>query len=191
MKGIKKMLVVKKSSIITLCLISILVVAGYLNFLNTPQVPDESVTVNKSASEDIFEGEEPETFGEAKFVDTTTAEESAISTLRFERDKKRSELAAMYKQISENKLTDKDTAVEAGKEAIRVLKNAESEMNIENILTAKGLKNPFAFITADGITVFVENETLLKTDIALIVQTVVAETGVTTDRIRINPSSQI
>jgi len=186
MKGIKKMLIVKKSSIITLCLISILIVAGYLNYINTPTKAPDTVTVNNTAPEDIFEGEEPETFGEARFVDNSTN-----TSLRYERDKKRSEIAAMYKEISQNKEASKELTDQAAAEAMRVLKDSESEINIESILSSKNFENPFVYITADGVTVFVENEKLIKTDIALIAETVIAETGVTSDKIRINPASNL
>lgn len=179
MKGIKKMLIVKKSRIITLCLISILVVAGYLNFINTPRLSDKSVSVSTKGEEEIYE--EPENYGEAKFVDSSALTEN----LRYERDKKMSEIISLYKEIAEDNKIDEATRNEAAKAAVDAAKTAESEVNIESLLSQKDYEDAVALITNDGVTVSVDKDELLKTDIAIIREVIINETGVTSDKIRI------
>ena len=89
MKGIKKMLVLKKSSIVTVCLIFVLLAAGYINFINTPKMAGESVSVSSEGGEDKYESEEPETYGEAKFVAGNSVSDKNTYDLRYERDKKK------------------------------------------------------------------------------------------------------
>ncbi len=183
MKGIKKMLIVKKSSIITLCLISILVVAGYLNFINTPGISEETLSVSSEGEEDYYE--EPENYGEAKFVDSSAVTESSADSLRYERDKKKSEIISIYKELAEDNKTDESTRAEAAKAALKAAKDAESENNMEALLNQKGYEDVIALITNDGVTVSVDKDELLKTDIAVIRDVIISETGVTSDKIRI------
>ncbi len=184
MKGIKKMLIVKKSSVITLCLISVLVVAGYLNFINTPKVPEETVRVSSEGEEESYY-EEPENYGEAKFVDSSAVTESSGDNLRYERDKKKSEIISIYKELAEDNKTDESTRAEAAKAALKAAKDAESENNMEALLNQKGYEDVIALITNDGVTVSVEKDELLKNDIAVIRDVIISETGVTSDKIRI------
>lgn len=183
MKGIKKMLVVKKSSIITLCLISILVVAGYLNYVNKKIELPSSLAVTSENEESYFEEKEPENYGEVKFVGATPKNETDI---RFERDKKKSEVIAMYKEVSENTALGEKEKNEAAMAMLKLAKESDMEINIETLIAAKGFSNPTAVISNDGVTVFVEKDSLTKTDIAVIRDVVIAETNVTSDRIRIN-----
>lgn len=185
MKGIKKMLIVKKSSIITLCLISILVVAGYLNYVNTPKSENDSVSVSAEGEEESFYEEEPENYGEAKFVDSSAVGEESAEDLRYERDKKKSEAIAMYKEIAEDKGISEELKNQAAEAAVKAARDTEMENNMEALISKKGYENPVALITNDGVTVFVDKEELTKTDIAVLRDIIIAETKVTSDKIRI------
>ena len=185
MKGIKKMLVLKKSSIITICLISILVVAGYLNFMNTPKTINESVIVSTEGEEKNYE-EEPKTYGEAKFVDSSNVSDKSLGELRYERDKKKSEILAVYKQIMENAKSTEEQISEATASVLKLAKDTDMETNMESLLSAKKFENPAVIISNDGVSVFVDKEELTKTDIAVIRDVVIGETNLTSDRIRIS-----
>lgn len=187
MKGIKKMLVVRKSSIITLCLISILVVAGYLNYVNTKNTIPDSLVVTSGNEESYFEGKEPENYGEAKFVGTAPSEQS---DMRFERDKKKSEIIAMYKEMAENSALSEAEKNEASLNMLKLLKETNAEINIEALLDAKGFEKPVAIISEDGVSVFVKKDALTKTDIAVIRDIIMGETNVTSDKIRINANGK-
>ena len=63
--------------------------------------------------------------------------------------------------------------------------NTEKEGNIENLLKAKGFSDVLVYITDDSVSVTVKTEGLTTADTAKIFDIVVAETGISSEKIKI------
>lgn len=175
------MIVFKKNQIVTIAMVALLIVAGYINFIYS--TPKDDVD-NKTVSAKI--DEEPENYGEAKFVSAPAdTKNDYFNETKLNKEKSRSEALALIKDVAENENSDESARKTAQASMMEMAKNIEKEGNIENILIGKGFKKVSAYINNNAVTVAVLTDGLQPTDVAKIRDVVIDETDVSADKIKI------
>ena len=172
MKKTKRLFIMKKSQIVTVTLICMLVLAGYLNYVGAPA--DDAVTVNSEVTEEI---PEVENYGEARFVSKNNSEEES-----FERETQLSRAKELLSGLSENKNISPEQRAEAEKKLVALGENIVREANIISVLSSSGIEAESVVAGEGGITVTlkaVPDETTLD----IIADTVIREGKVTADKV--------
>ncbi len=175
------MMIFKKKQIVTMALVALLVVAGYLNYIYL----DSSLPGGQMVSGELTEPEEIN-YGEAKFVSNMEgAKSDYFNETRLSKEKARSEALNLLKQVSENPAASAEEKKIAQQQILQMAKNTEMEMTVENILKGKGFSDISAYLSEDSITIAVMTDGLNPTDVAKIRDVVVDETKLTADKIKI------
>lgn len=184
----KKLVIFKKNQVVTIAMLSLLITAGYLNYIYTSDNKSD-VAVSAPANEN-YEKEEnyeqEENYGEAKFVSSSKDTKlDYFNETKANKEKSRGEALSLVKEIAENRNTDEASKREAEKEIIKMAKDLEKEGNIENILMGKGFEKVSAYISDSGINVAVLTDGLKPEDVAKIRDVVISETKLSADKIKI------
>ncbi len=174
----------KKRQILIVALSLVVVIAAYLNWAYTGDVPD-SVTVTGDA--------ETKTYGEATLVDENTSEDAEpasamngeyFTTARINRDKSRSDSLDILREIAEGEAPEEEKKTAYNK-MTAAASATEKEGNIENLIKAKGFSDVLVYIADNTASVTVKTEGLSAADSAKIYDIVVSETGFPSDKIKI------
>lgn len=178
------MIVFKKNQIVTITMVCLVVVAGYLNFVYTKKAVDmEENTVTASAD---TENEEVENYGEAQFVNATNdAKTDYFNETKLNKEISRSEALSLIREIAESDSSDAEAKKTAQQSMIKMAGNIEKEANIENILTGKGFSKVSVYINDSGVTTAVLTDGLKPEDVAKIRDVIISETGVSAEKIKI------
>ena len=139
----KKLFIMKKSRVVTVLLICMLVLAGYLNFVGAPS--EDAVQVSGDAAEEI---PQVENYGEARFVSKNNNEDEG-----FERETQLSRAKAVLKELSENKNISPEQRKEAEKKLISLGENIVAESNILTVLSSSGIEVKSVVVGESGVTV--------------------------------------
>jgi len=178
------MIVFKKNQIVTVTMVCLVVIAGYLNFVYTEKATnseDDILTV----SSDV-EKEEVENYGEAQFVNATSdAKTDYFNETKHNKEVSRSEALSLIREVAESDSSDAEAKKTAQQSMIKMAGNIEKEANIENILIGKGFSKVSVYINDSGVTIAVLTEGLSPEDVAKIRDVVISETGITADKIKI------
>ena len=178
-----KMFVLKKKSIVTMALISVLVIAGYLNYFAVPKGGYEAVETSGKA-EESDKIPEVENYGEVKLVSAdnpSSAEDTKLSA-----EKERSRAIDIYREIAKDKNADVKTAGEAAEKAENAARAILFEGNCESALLTKGFSSPLVTVTEENVYVSVQKDNLSPEDISAIGELIVSETGYPFGKIKIN-----
>lgn len=172
MKKGKRLFIMKKSRIVTVALICMLVLAGYLNYVSAPT--EEAVTVSGDAGTEI---PEVKNYGEARFVSKNAGEE-----MLFERERQLSGAKALLKELSENKNLTPEQRAEAEKKLVALGEAMTAEINITSVLSSTGIRVRQTVVGNSGVTVIIEEKPDEKT-LDIIRDAAMREAGVTADKI--------
>lgn len=130
--------------------------------------------------------------GDAVFVNSpsdtpvnSSQSDDYFSTARNNRQKARDEALEIYKDITGNVKSDKDSVNSATEAAAALARNAEKEANIESLVKAKGFEECVAVINGSEINVIVKSEKLLQSDAVQIKDIAAGVTGFKTENIKI------
>ena len=179
------MMIFKKRQIVTVTLVALLVVAGYLNFVYLGESPQEDGQMVSGIGHEA-ENEDNINYGEAKFVTNMDgAKNDYFNETKLSKEKTRSESVALLKQVTDNPSASAEEKKQAQQKMIQTAQNIEKEGPVENILKGKGFANVSAYISEDSITVAVLTEGLNPTDVAKIRDVVISETKLKADKIKI------
>ena len=177
-----KMIVFKKNQVVTMALISILVIAGYLNYTNPPGDIAEtkeaiSGEVSPKEQEDI---PEVENYGEVKFVSATQDEN------KLKKEKERSKAIEIYREINESNIADEAQKKNAVEKMEKIASAITSEAAIESALSGRGFKNPQVTVGDENVYVSVAADKLNSQELAIISGIIIEELGVRSDKIRVS-----
>ncbi|MBO8168195.1 MAG: SpoIIIAH-like family protein [Thermoanaerobacteraceae bacterium] len=96
---------------------------------------------------------------------------------RLERDRVRSQQIQLLKDIVQNPNSVSETRQEAQAVLLEITKRMEKELQLENLITAKGYEDAVLFIQPSGVTVIVKSEQLSQEDVTRICDIVSRSTG--------------
>lgn len=104
---------------------------------------------------------------------------------RLERDRLRSQEADYLREIINNPNASQESKEKAQKDLIALAEKVEKEMNIENLIKAKGFEDAVIILSGDSANVIVKAEGLSTKEVAQITDIVTRTTGLSMDKITI------
>ncbi len=96
---------------------------------------------------------------------------------RMERDRVRSQQIELLKDIVQNPNSVQETRQEAQAVLLEITKRMEKELQLENLIAAKGYEDAVLFIQPSGVTVIIKSEQLSQEDVTRIGDLVSRSTG--------------
>ncbi|SHM51559.1 stage III sporulation protein AH [Caldanaerovirga acetigignens] len=104
---------------------------------------------------------------------------------RLERDRLRSQEADYLREIINNPNASQESKEKAQKDLIALAEKVEKEMNVENLIKAKGFEDAVIIISGDSANVIVKSEGLSTKEVAQITDIVTRTTGLSLEKITI------
>ena len=108
-----------------------------------------------------------------------------ILDMKMTREKQRNDLSEELNEIINNPSTTDKSREEASNMKLQLVKYQETELKIENLLSAKGFENALVYIGEDNVNVVVNKEGLSKSESARIFDLVAEQAGVSYDKIKL------
>lgn len=112
-----------------------------------------------------------------------------ILDMKMTREKQRNNLSEELNTIINNPSTCDESREEASNMKVQLVKYQETELKIENLLSAKGYEDALVYIGEDNVNVVVNESKLTKSDAAKIFDLVAEQAGVDYDKIKLQPNS--
>lgn len=112
-----------------------------------------------------------------------------ILDMKMTREKQRNNLSEELNTIINNPSTSDESREEASNMKVQLVKYQETELKIENLLSAKGYEDALVYIGEDNVNVVVNESELTKSDAAKIFDLVAEQAGVDYDKIKLQPNS--
>lgn len=109
-----------------------------------------------------------------------------ILDMKMTREKQRNNLSDELNEIINNPSTSDTSREEASNMKVKLVKYQETELKIENLLSAKGYEDALVYIGEENINVVV-NKDLSKSDAAKIFDLVAQQTGSKYENIKLTP----
>lgn len=155
---------------------------------NDKETAEITVVDSKDSEENQVEEKVTETSKEIE-EKLTSKENMSKSTyildMKMEREKQRNDLTEELNEIINNPSTSDTSREEASNMKVKLVKYQETELKIENLLSAKGFEDALVYIGEDNVNVVVSKDNLSKTDAAKIFDLVSEQTGVSYDNIKL------
>ena len=111
--------------------------------------------------------------------------ESYILDMKMTREKQRNSLTQDLNEMINNPSTSEEARKEASSMKIQLVKDQETELNIENILSTKGFENALVYISEGKVNVVVSEEKLDESDAAKIFDLVAEQADVKYENIKL------
>lgn len=168
----------RKNTLVACCVL-LIAVAVWLNF-----------TFSDAPAEDIVTGGETDVetqgkiLGESAFVGTES-DADYFSVAVVNRQRVRDEAIDMLREVVDSVETNSAIRENAFNEMTRMAGETNSEINIENLVTAKGFEDCVAVISGDTANVIVKSEGLTPEQIAQIQEIVYTQSGTLIENIKI------
>lgn len=180
----KKIAIINKKQITLAIMVLGLAAAVWLNMKYSAASGNFNVAGNES--DKIFGQTDYVSNNESNGDDTLQVGANGyFSTAKADREVARLESIEQLKEAIENVKTD-DASKTAAIERIAVLtKRTEDETAIENLVKAKNFNNVIAIIGDDSVSVVVEGESLLDSEVQQIKDIVISQTGISLEKIKI------
>ena len=122
-----------------------------------------------------------------KAVETSTKAEDYFETAKKDREKARTEALEEAEEVLKNsKISDSDKKTTLEK-LEKITKNTTNEVNIENLLKAKGFSEALAVISDDEINIIVKSDGLTTANTMQIQDIVTNQTNISLSKIKIIP----
>lgn len=110
---------------------------------------------------------------------------SYILDMKMTREKQRNDLAEDLNEMINNPSTSEETRKEASEMKLKLVKDQETELKIENLLSTKGFEDALVYINDDVVNVVVNEDKLEKEDAAKIFDLVAQQSGVKYENIKV------
>ena len=135
--------------------------------------------------------------GEASYVSTSSDEEAVqtsakvetdyFTTAKSDREKSRKEaIETIEETLKSDKLTDEDKKSAISKTE-KIAENLKTEINIENLLKAKGFEKALAIISDEEINIVISSDGLTTANTLQIQDIVTSQTKIDLSKIKIIP----
>lgn len=185
------MWVIERKNILTIVLVAVLLVAGYLNIRGNRQAALQAAATDAAEGEQLA-GEAPE--GDAadeapadhvQFVSTTPTD--FFSDFKIEREQTRREEIEYVRTILNQDNLDENQIVQAQDKIDEITDGMEKELTVEGLLEAKGFSPVAAVFHPGSANIIVGTESLTDEQVTQIVDIVVREGGIAMEDINIIP----
>ena len=108
-----------------------------------------------------------------------------ILDMKMTRVKQRNDFTEELSEIINNPSTTEKSREEASNMKLQLVKYQETELKIENLLSAKGFENALVYIGENNVNVVVTKQDLTKSEAARIFDLVSEQAGVSYDKIKL------
>lgn len=108
-----------------------------------------------------------------------------ILDMKMTREKQRNDLSEELNEIINNPSTTDKSREEASNMKLKLVKHQETELKIENLLSAKGFENALVYIGENNVNVVVNKQDLSKSEAARIFDLVAEQSRVDYDQIKL------
>ena len=146
---------------------------------NTKDTAKENSDVENLAKETSKEIED--TLNSKENIDSNTY----IVDMKMTREKQRNQLTEQLNEIINNPSTADEAKVEASNMKVSIVKNSDTELQIENLLLAKGYDEAIVFIDGDKANVVVNMEEIKQNDATKIFDIVSNQSGISRENIKL------
>ena len=180
-----------KNQVLVTGLALLIAVGGYISYQSTLEEGD-SITASSgrdSASGDAIASAtqgDMEDAGEAIVVSSEAAQSYAAKA-RMNREQARAKAKEELQAILDNKNLSEEAKEEAAEAMVALIANQEAEIEIENLLEAKGFKDVVVMVSEDSVDVIVEVATLTDAQMAQIEDIVLRKVDIDPTGIVITP----
>lgn len=155
---------------------------------NSKETAEITVVDSKDSESDKVKEKAVETSKEIE-EQLTSKENMSKSTyildMKMTREKQRNDLSEELNEIINNPSTTDKSREEASNMKVQLVKYQETELKIENLLSAKGFENALVYIGEDNVNVIVNKAELSKSEAAKIFDLVAQQSGVSYDEIKL------
>ena len=146
---------------------------------NSKDTAKENSDVENLAKETSKEIED--TLNSKENIDSDTY----IVDMKITREKQRNQLTEQLNEIINNPSTADEAKVEASNMKVSIVKNSDTELQIENLLLAKGYDEAIVFIDGDKANVVVNMEEIKQNDATKIFDIVSNQSGISRENIKL------
>ena len=108
-----------------------------------------------------------------------------ILDMKMTREKQRNDLSEELNEIINNPSSTEKSREEASNMKLQLVKYQETELKIENLLSAKGFENALVYIGENNVNVVVNKQDLSKSEAAKIFDLVAEQANVSYDEIKL------
>ena len=122
-----------------------------------------------------------ETLNSKENIDSDTY----IVDMKMTREKQRNKLTEQLNEIINNPSTADEAKVEASNMKVEIVKNSDTELQIENLLLAKGYDEAIVFIDGDKANVVVNMKEIKQNDATKIFDIVANQSGINRENIKL------
>ena len=161
---------------------------------NEKEEDDQEVNiVDSKSSESDVEEKVTETSKEIEEQLTSEAnmqKSSYIVDMKMTREKQRNDLAEELNEMINNPSTSEETRKEASEMKLKLVKDQDTELKIENLLSTKGFEDALVYISDGKVNVVVNEDSFGKEDAAKIFDLVAEQAGVEYDNIKLMNNKQ-
>lgn len=155
---------------------------------NSKETAEITIVDSKDSENDAVKEKAVETSKEIE-EQLTSKENMSKSTyildMKMTREKQRNDLSEELNEIINNPSTTDKSREEASNMKLKLVKYQETELKIENLLSAKGFENALVYIGEDNVNVVVNKQDLSKSEAARIFDLVAEQSGVAYDQIKL------
>lgn len=113
-----------------------------------------------------------------------------ILDMKMTREKQRNELTQDLNEMINNPSTTEESRKEASSMKLQLVKDQETELKIENLLSAKGFEDALVYISNENVNVVVNEEKLDKADAAKVFDLVAEQASVKYENIKLMNNNQ-
>ncbi|MGX4598795.1 SpoIIIAH-like family protein [Faecalimicrobium sp. JNUCC 81] len=113
-----------------------------------------------------------------------------ILDMKMTREKQRNELTQDLNEMINNPSTTEESRKEASSMKLQLVKDQETELKIENLLSAKGFEDALVYISSENVNVVVNEEKLDKSDAAKVFDLVAEQASVKYENIKLMNNNQ-
>lgn len=113
-----------------------------------------------------------------------------ILDMKMTREKQRNELTQDLNEMINNPSTSEESRKEASSMKLQLVKDQETELKIENLLSAKGFEDALVYISNESVNVVVNEEKLEKADAAKVFDLVAEQANVKYENIKLMNNNQ-
>lgn len=202
----------KKNQIVVYAIVLMLVVAGYLNYIENDKVieisadtqrdaniGDATLVSNNETNEEVKENDEEEknegekvedeskieNISDANSTITINTDDEYFANSKLEREKMYSQMLETYQKILENASISEEQKSIASTEITKISNTKNAIMICENLIAIKGFEETVIFVNGDSVNIVVKAKELTTEEIAQIQNIVTREIKVNIENIHI------
>lgn len=155
------------------------IIVGDKDDKDTAEASNENSEVENIAKETSKEIEN--TLSSKENIDSSTY----IVDMKMTREKQRNELTERLNEIINNPSTTDEAKVEASNMKVQMVKNSDKELQLENLLLAKGYKDAIVYINEGKVNVVVNMEEITQNDANKIFELIGSQENIDRENIKL------